>query len=99
MFTHMRFGRLARGSKSRRRQRGLAISYVGVLMLGAFGLVSLAVDLGRVRVGRVQLSTAADAAAIAGVQKLPVPSVPLARQAAVNVAAMNKAVQGTGGGT
>src|SRR5204862_5712760 len=96
MFKHLLFGHLARGSKSR---RGLAIIYVGVLMLGAFGLVSLAVDLGRVRVGRVQLSTAADAAAIAGVQKLPVPSVPQARQAAINVAAMNKAVQGTGGGT
>ena len=58
MITHLLFGRLTRGNKS--RQRGLAIIYVGVLMLGAFGLVSLAVDLGRVRVGRVQLSTAAD---------------------------------------
>src|SRR5947208_15691882 len=80
-------------------RRGYSIVFLGLLMLGLFGLVSLAVDLGRVRVGRVQLSTAADAAAIAGVQKLPVPSVPQARQAAINVAAMNKAVQGTGGGT
>src|SRR5437773_4304814 len=96
MFKHLLFGHLARGSKSR---RGLAIIYVGVLMLGAFGLVSLAIDLGRVRVGRVQLSTAADAAALAGVWKLPVPNAAGARQDAVTVGAQNSAIQGRGGAT
>jgi hypothetical protein len=80
-------------------RRGFSIIYVGFVMLAAFAMVSLAVDLGRVRVGRLQLSTAADAAALAGVQKLPVPNVAQARLDSVNVAAQNSAVEGTGGAT
>src|SRR5262245_42275495 len=70
---------LSRLTRMRRllvRRRGHSIIYFAFVLIAAFGIVSLAVDLGRVRVSRVQLSTAADAAAIAGVQKLPIPDQP-----------------------
>ena len=44
-------------------------------MIGAFGLISLAVDLGRVRVARMQLTTAADASSLAGTRKVRVPDL------------------------
>jgi len=81
-------------------RRGFSIVYVGLVMIGAFGLVSLAVDLGRVRVARMQLSTAADAAALAGVVDVRVPDLygPAgARADAQSVAYSNVAIQGTGG--
>ncbi len=81
------------------RRRGVSILYAGLLMVGVFGLVSLAVDLGRVRVARMQLSTAADAAALAGVTKVRVPDLTAARQDAKDVAAANVAIVGTGSAT
>jgi len=79
----------------------MSIIYVGLVMLAAFALVSLAVDLGRVRVGKIQLSTAADAAAIAGVQKLPFPDQPGVnpKQDATDIALKNNAIEGGGSGT
>jgi hypothetical protein len=84
-------------------RRGFSMIYVGALMLAAFGVVSLAVDLGRVRVGRLQLSTAADAAAIAGVQRLPslnqAGDLSGPRSDAVAVGNQNVAIQGVSGAT
>src|SRR5437762_11709538 len=84
-------------------RRGYSIVFLGLLMLGLFGLVSLAVDLGRVRVGRVQLASAADAAAIAGVQRLhqltASGDLSVPRSDATVVAHQNLAIQGLGGGT
>jgi len=85
---HHAYGDPARG--------GFAILYVGVILLAAFALVSLAVDMGRLRVARLQLSTAADAAAIAGVRQLPVVKHIEATTEAVVVASENTAIQGTG---
>src|SRR5438477_8588801 len=84
-------------------RRGYSIIFLGLVMLGLFGLVSLAVDLGRVRVGRVQLASAADAAAIAGVQRLHLLTaagdLSGERNDAVTVAHQNLAIQGIGGST
>jgi len=89
----------ARRNSPRRSRRAFSILYVGLVMIGAFGLISLAVDLGRVRVARMQLTTAADAAALAGTQDVRVPDLfgpNGARADAKSVAASNVAVQGLG---
>jgi hypothetical protein len=49
----------------------MAILYIGAILLLLIGFVSLAVDIGRVRLARAQVQTAADAAARAGAVSLP----------------------------
>src|SRR5688572_15467529 len=49
------------------RRRGLSIVLVVLTLVVLIGFVSLAVDVGRVRVAKIQLQTAADAAATAAV--------------------------------
>ena len=58
-------------SPRRRHRRGLAFVYLGMLMVVIFGFVSLAVEVGRVRTVKAQLSTAADGAALAAAAALP----------------------------
>lgn len=53
------------------RFRGISLVYSTVLMLTLMGIVSLAVDWGRVQVARSQLRAAADAASRAGAYALP----------------------------
>lgn len=77
----------ARAGASRRR--GVALLYVILFMLVLFGMVSFAVDVGRVRASKAQLSTAADAAAFAGADALPAGDTDAARSAAIAVAAAN----------
>jgi hypothetical protein len=48
-----------------RRDRGIAVILVGLMLAALFGLAGLAVDLGRVYVERRELRTAADAAVLA----------------------------------
>ncbi len=52
-------------------RRGVALIYVAVLMAVLIGLCSLAVDLGRVQVVKIELRRAADAAARYGAMGLP----------------------------
>jgi hypothetical protein len=68
-------------------------------MFGALALVSLAVDMGRVRVAREQLSTAADAAALGGAQKIASIDYASASADAVSIALDNSAIQGAGNAT
>ena len=49
-----------------RRRRGLSVVLIGVAIVALIGFVSLAVDIGRVKLAKAQLQTAADAAALAG---------------------------------
>jgi hypothetical protein len=65
--------RVARRRHPRRPhpRRGLSIIYVGVFLLVLIGVVSLAVDVGRVRLARAQVQNATDAAAHAAARSLP----------------------------
>jgi hypothetical protein len=65
--------------------------YTIIFLLAIFAIVSLAVDVGRVRTSKAQLSTAADGAAFAGASALPAGrgDVSSARAAAIAVAAAN----------
>ncbi len=94
---------LSKRLESRQRpRRAFSIVYVGFVLLAAFGLISLAVDLGRVRVSRLQLTAAADAASLAGTRKVRVPDLfgaTGARWDAETVSAKNLAIEGTGGAT
>lgn len=73
-------------------RRGLSIVLLTfVLVLLAF-FVAFAVDIGRMRVAKAQLQTAADAAAISGVRELqfaPADGIELAEDTAIEVAAQN----------
>src|ERR1700722_7996962 len=53
------------------RRRGVAIVYVAVCMIATMGLLSLAVDLGRVETAKTELRRATDAAARAALAALP----------------------------
>jgi hypothetical protein len=73
------------------RRSGLSVIYVVLFLLVLVGFVSLAVDIGRSRVTRLELQTTADAAARAaasGMQVAPT-GVDLAIQRAVDVAELN----------
>src|SRR5438034_6360597 len=83
------------GSASARR-RAFAIIYIGLSFFAMLAIVSLAVDMGRLRVARVQLATAADASALAGTQKIPLTNYTTATSDAVDVASENVAIQGMG---
>ncbi|UNY41880.1 hypothetical protein CPT_Momento_050 [Burkholderia phage Momento] len=56
----------ARGSKSRRNQRGAVAITVALLMSILLGFAALAIDVGYLFVVRNELQNAADAAALAG---------------------------------
>jgi Flp pilus assembly protein TadG len=63
------------GSKPARvHRRGISIVLVGVVLIALIGFVSLAIDIGRVRLASAQLQAAADASARAGAWSLPVGS-------------------------
>ena len=53
-----------------RARRGLSIIFVVIALVVLIGFVSLAVDVGRVRLAKAELQTAADAAALAGASGL-----------------------------
>src|SRR5215207_2484007 len=53
------------------RRRGVSILFVIIFLVVLIAFVSLAVDVGRVRLARAELQTAADAAARAGARSLP----------------------------
>jgi hypothetical protein len=73
------------------RRSGLSVIYVVLFLLVLVGFVSLAVDIGRSRVTRLELQTTADAAARAAVSGMQVApdGVDLAIQRAVDVAELN----------
>ncbi len=80
----------ARRARLRRTsRRGVSIVYVGVAMLTLIGMVSLAVDLGRVRSTHEQLQNAADAGALAGVDTLPDNDTKTTDQTVVGIGAKN----------
>src|SRR5438874_2602782 len=81
------------------RHRAFSIIYIGLSLFAMLAIISLAVDMGRLRVARVQLGSAADASALAGAQKVPLgfsDNLASAQSAAIAVAVANVAIQGTG---
>src|SRR3954453_18283413 len=58
--------------KPYQRRRGLSMLYVVVMLTALIGFVSMAVDVGRVRLARTQLQTATDASARAAADSLPI---------------------------
>ena len=79
--------------KQNLRRRGVAIIYVVICMIATMGLVSLAVDLGRVETAKTELRRAADAAARVGAAYLP-QGTSAVQTAAIAMAA-NDTVDGT----
>jgi hypothetical protein len=73
-----------------RARRGISVVYFAPLLLVLFGMISLAVDLGRVRTSKAQLSTAADAGALAGALALPGADLGAAEARAIDVAGQNQ---------
>ena len=74
-----------------RRCRGSALVYVSVIIVALMGLVSLAVDFGRVALVKSSLQAAADAAARVATNNLSAgPST--ARAAAISLAGKNTAM-------
>jgi Flp pilus assembly protein TadG len=57
---------MLRRHHNRRRRRGITIIYMLIAMTALFGVVSLAVDLGRAQLVKMELQRAADAAARVG---------------------------------
>src|SRR5688500_14738857 len=53
----------ARVARRGRQRRGMALMYTGLMIVALLGIVSLAVDLGRVQLAKAELHAAADAAA------------------------------------
>ena len=74
----------------RSRQRGAVLVWVGICMLALIGFVGLTVDWGSTTWTGYKLQNAADAAALAGAQKV-YDSDALARNAAIALAAANEA--------
>ena len=58
------------GLGRRNRRRGISIVLVGVSLVALIAFVSLAIDVGRVRLAGAELQTAADASARAGAYSL-----------------------------
>jgi uncharacterized protein YegL len=56
---------------ARRKRRGVVVVLAAVMLVIMLGMIAFAVDLGVITVARTELQTAADAAALAGVAKLP----------------------------
>ena len=78
-----------RPTRGPRRRRGISVVYVAPLLILLFAMISLAVDMGRVRTSKAQLSTAADAAALAAAPVLPAADLAPAQTRALEVAAAN----------
>jgi hypothetical protein len=76
-----------------RDQKGLALVYVALLMVGFCAFLGLAIDVGYMYLTRGQLQNAADAAALAGAAVMGPAALDqqAARQAAVDFAKANKA--------
>jgi len=62
---------------------------VGVSMIAMFAVISLAVDLGRLRWAAARMQTAADAAALAGAYPIPDQAFTQARTSAANTSGLN----------
>jgi Flp pilus assembly protein TadG len=62
--------RSAKSFQFRRRQRGMALIYVSIIIIVMVGFVSMGVDLGRVQVAQSQLQMATDSAARYGAMGL-----------------------------
>jgi hypothetical protein len=56
---------------SRRRERGQILPMVALMAVVLIGIIGIAVDVGRIMLAKAQLVRAVDAAALAGVLKLP----------------------------
>ena len=67
----MQFAQVSPPRRRPARRRGLSIIYVVVMLVILIAFVAFAVDVGRLRLAREQLQTAADASACAGAQDLP----------------------------
>lgn len=65
----------------RPQRAGLSAIYCSVLLIALLAFVSLAVDVGRVRLARSEIQTAADAAARAGADSLPISTQSVLRNA------------------
>jgi len=72
-------------------RRGLSIIYVALFLVVLIGIVSLGVDVGRVRLARAEVQNAADAAAHSGARSLPVGQTAV-EDAAVQAAADNAVI-------
>src|SRR4051812_30001928 len=83
----------------RRPRAGMSFVYVVVMFILLIGFVAFAVDLGRMRLARAQLSTATDASARAGAWQLPKHVDPKDRDAIVRQAAIDCAGKNTCLGT
>src|SRR5688500_693251 len=81
---------VATGTRTDARRAGVTLIYVTVIMALLMGVVSLAVDWGRVQLAKTELQSAADAAARAASASFPQGTV-AARDAAVLWASRNKA--------
>jgi Flp pilus assembly protein TadG len=88
-----------RNHANRRHERGLGLVIVAIVIVVLFGFIGLAMDSGYVQSGAQQLQSAADAAALAGANRIHAEAqsggsggtYPVTRQAAVDVAAENLA--------
>lgn len=74
-----------------RRNSGFALIYIAILFVVLVGLLALGVDIGQAHLSRTQVQAAADAAARAGVWKIPDLDFAGAEQDAVTVANFNEA--------
>ena len=57
-------------TRSRQRERGIALVYVGIFLLVMFGFTALGVDIARLAFTATEVQTVADSAARAGAQEL-----------------------------
>lgn len=76
-------------SPQRAREHGIAFAYFWLGMVVVCGFASLALEVGRIRTAKAQLSTAADGAALAGVVSLPSGDYAGAEAAAITVGTAN----------
>ena len=63
--------RCAAGKPRHLSRNGLSFVYVIIMMMAIIGVLSLSVDIGRIRVAKGQLQTASDAAAMGAAMTLP----------------------------
>lgn len=78
------------GAIARSRQHGAAFIYLGIFaMFAFFGIVAIAVDIGKLRSSKAQLSTAADASACAGALAIVSGDTSDAEAAAIDVSGDN----------
>src|SRR5688572_6900379 len=78
-------------AQQRVHRRGVSVILVCIMLVVLIAFVSLAVDVGRVRLARAQLETVADASARAGVRSLP-DSTPQVFDFATRAAAENHVI-------